>query len=254
MEYDSIREVRTIQQQALPAAVLDLHRLRHQLVVSCQADADSPLNHPQIIAALALAAELGGASAVRIQGMDNVRAVRSVTSLPIIGLTKRPAEPGGIYITPTTADALDLIEAGSQMVAFDATDRPRSTSVVQLITAIQGAGALAMADISTFPEGQAAAQLGADLLSTTMAGYTPYSAQLTGADWKLMEDLATQGLPFAAEGRLRTPEDAAKALRLGAYCVVVGSAITRPDHVTRWFSQAVSAAKLDARPAQEVER
>lgn len=223
-------------------------------MVSCQADADSPLNRPEIIAALALAAEQGGASAVRIQGVENVRAVRAATTLPIIGLTKRPAEPGGVYITPTTEDALDLIEAGSQMVAFDATDRPRSTPVSQLIGAIHDAGALAMADISTFPEGQMAAQLGADLISTTMAGYTPYSAQLTGADWSLMETLNAHHLPFAAEGRLKTPEDAARALRLGAHCVIVGSAITRPDHITRWFYQAVTDARPNGRPVQETER
>jgi N-acylglucosamine-6-phosphate 2-epimerase len=219
--------------------------------VSCQADAGSPLDRPETIASLALAAEYGGAAALRIQGVDNIQAVKRVSSLPIIGLTKRSAEAGGVYITPNTEDALSLVRAGSQMVAFDATDRERSTPVSQLIEAIHGEGALAMADISTAAEGQAAADYGADLISSTMAGYTPYSAQISDADWELMSELRAMGLPFAAEGRLRTPDEAARALRTGAYCVIVGSAITRPDHITRWFHQAIQGVAPTAHTTNE---
>ena len=96
-----------------------------------------------------------------------------------------------------------------------------------------------MADISTLEEARAACAAGADIVSTTLSGYTPYSRQLETPDWVLMDELREAGLPFVAEGRLNTPSDAAKALRRGAAFVVVGSAITRPDIITGWFAGAL---------------
>lgn len=218
-----------------------LKRLHGHLVVSCQANPDSPLRDPYIISRLALAAERGGAAGLRIQGFEDVRAVRVVTALPIIGLTKTDRGDTEVYITPTAAEAVRLAELGAEIVALDATQRPRPEPLAEMFAAVHGAGALVMADISTLEEARAALDLGADLVSTTMSGYTPYSRQLSGPDWTLMAELRESGLPFAAEGRLNTPADAARALGQGASFVVVGSAITRPDVVTSWFVRAVHA-------------
>lgn len=216
-----------------------LERLRGGLVVSCQAEVGSPLRDPYIISRLARAAELGGAVGLRVQGFADVEAVRAVTALPIIGLTKTVREDTDVFITPTLAEAVHLAELGVQIVALDATRRPRPEPLAAMFAEVHAAGAEVMADISTLEEGQAALEAGADILGTTLAGYTPYSRPLTGPDWTLMDELCAAGLPFAAEGRISTPAEAAGALGRGAAFVVVGSAITRPDVVTRWYVQAL---------------
>lgn len=216
-----------------------LERLRGQLVVSCQANPESPLRDPYIISRLALAAERGGAAGLRIQGFEDVRAVRSLTKLPIIGLTKTERDDTEVYITPTREEAVRLAELGCEIVALDATLRPRPEPLAAMFRAVHAAGALVMADISTLEEARAACAAGADIVSTTLSGYTPYSRQLETPDWVLMDELREAGLPFVAEGRLNTPSDAAKALRRGAAFVVVGSAITRPDIITGWFAGAL---------------
>ena len=210
-------------------------RLRGQLIVSCQAELGSPMRRPEIIAAMSLAAELGGAQAIRVQGYADVAAVRAVTTLPLIGLTKTVRTDTEIYITPTAQEAVHLLELGCEIVAVDATLRPRPEPFAQIARQVQAVGGLVMADVSTLEEGRQAMQGGADVLSTTLSGYTLYSPQLTEPDWPLMQALAAEGLPFMAEGRISTPAQASRALGLGALAVVVGSAITRPDVITRTF-------------------
>ncbi|PNY82233.1 N-acetylmannosamine-6-phosphate 2-epimerase [Deinococcus koreensis] len=219
-----------------------LERLRGGLVVSCQANPGSPLRDPYIISRLALAAEAGGARGLRIQGFGDVQAVRAVTALPIIGLTKTDRDDTDVYITPTSAEAVNLAELGAGIVALDATRRPRPEPLPDMIAAVHRAGAQVMADISTLDEALTAMEAGADIVGTTLSGYTPYSRQLTGPDWALLAELRAAGLPFVAEGRINSPAEAAQALGLGAHFVVVGSAITRPDVVTGWFAQALRGA------------
>jgi N-acylglucosamine-6-phosphate 2-epimerase len=216
-----------------------LGALEGGLIVSCQANPDSPLRDPYIISRLALAAEKGGAAGLRIQGLQDVEAVRAVTALPIIGLTKTDRDDTEVYITPTAAEGVRLAELGAQIVALDATSRPRPEALTEMFAAIHAAGALVMGDISTVDEARAAYDHGADIVSTTLSGYTPYSRQLAGADWELMRELREAGLAFVAEGRLNSPADAARAMQLGASFVVVGSAITRPDVITGWFKQTL---------------
>lgn len=216
-----------------------LEKLKGRLIVSCQADPGSPLRDSYIVSRLALAAEYGGAAGLRIQGLADVTAVREVSSLPLIGLTKTTRTDTEVYITPTQEEALQLIKCGSEIVAFDATDRPRPEPLEEMFHAVHAAGALVMADISTLSEAQKAYALGADIVSTTLAGYTPYSRSLATADWQLMDELRDASLPFIAEGRLKSPEDAKLALDQGAFAVVVGSAITRPDVLTRWYCDAL---------------
>ena len=222
-----------------------LERLRGQLIVSCQADAGSPMRRPEIIAALALAAELGGAGAVRVQGYADVIAVRAVTGLPLIGLTKTDRADTEVYITPTAQEAVRLRELGCEIVAVDATLRPRPEPFAQIARQVQAAGGLVMADVSTLEEARQAMRVGADVLSTTLSGYTLYSPQLAEPDWPLMQALAAEGLPFMAEGRISTPAQARRALGLGALAVVVGSAITRPDVITRTFVAGMKGGGRD---------
>lgn len=216
-----------------------LESLAGQLIVSVQADEGSPLRNTAQIVALCRAALLGGAGGLRLRSAPDVAAVRTITGVPIIGLTKQVHPGSPVYITATPQEARAIATAGADLVAFDATDLPRPVSVAELTRAIHGAGALAMADISTLEEAQAAYAAGADIVSTTMSGYTPHSPQQDAPDFELMVQLRAAGLAFVAEGRLNTPELAALARQLGAHAVVVGSAITRPDVVTGWFAQAL---------------
>lgn len=217
-----------------------LESLRGRLVVSCQANPDSPLRDPYIISRMGLAAVKGGAAALRIQGFEDVEAVRAVTDLPIIGLTKTDRDDTDVYITPTAAEATRLAALGCEIVALDATLRPRPEPLAELFAAVHAAGALVMADISTLEEARNASALGADIVGTTLAGYTPQSRALHTPDWVLMDELRGADLPFIAEGRLNSPAEARQAMERGAHAVVVGSAITRPDVVTRWFAEALA--------------
>lgn len=216
-----------------------LEAFRGKLIVSCQANPDSPLRDSYIISRMSLAAVKGGAAALRIQGFEDVQAVRAVTDLPIIGLTKTDRDDTDVYITPTSAEAVKLAALGCQVVALDATLRPRPEPLPEMFRTIHAAGALVMADINTLAEAQNAYALGADIVGTTLAGYTPQSRPLDTPDWALMDELREAGLPFIAEGRLNSPAEAAQALKHGAFAVVVGSAITRPDVVTGWFADAL---------------
>ena len=217
-----------------------LEWLRGRLVVSCQANVGSPLRQPLIMAAMAQAAEMGGAGAIRVQGVADVAAVRAVTSLPLIGLTKTDRPDTDVYITPTADEALRLHHLGCEIVAVDATLRPRPEPFAQIARLVHAAGGLVMADISTLEEARQALLDGADVLSTTLSGYTRYSPQLTAPDWPLMQALTDEGLLFMAEGRIISPAQARYALDLGALAVVIGSAITRPDVITRGFTEALN--------------
>lgn len=210
--------------------------LEHGLIVSCQPVQGGPLDRPEIVAAFALAAEAGGARALRIEGLANLRAVRAATSLPIIGLIKRidPATP--VIITATVADVRALAEAGADIIAFDATLRPgRLAPVASLAEAARAAGCLGMADTATFADAEAAREAGADILGTTLSGYTggPVPAD---PDIDLVRRCASLSVPVFAEGRYRTMDDVRAARAAGAFAVVVGSAITRPEHITDWFA------------------
>lgn len=218
-----------------------LAQLDGTLVVSCQAEAGVPLDAPEHIAAIALSVVLGGATGVRIQGVANIVAVRRKTDLPIIGLIKARRDDTEIYITPTLAEVAAIIDAGADIVALDATNRPRPADLKAMFSAIAAKARLSMADVSTLDEGKRAIDGGASLISTTMAGYTPYSNQSRGPDFKLMEQLAAADLPFVAEGRIWTPQEAVRCFELGARFIVVGGAITRPDAITRGFVEQVAS-------------
>ncbi len=133
-----------------------LDRLRGKLVVSCQPVPDGPMDRPEIVAAFALAALAGGAAGLRIEGVANVVAVRAATDAPIIGIIKRDLDDSPVRITPYLEDVDALADAGADIIAVDATRRPRPVAVQPLIERIAARGLIAMADCATAEEGQAA--------------------------------------------------------------------------------------------------
>jgi len=219
--------------------------LKGGLIVSCQALPDEPLHGAQIMAAMAKAAAQGGAVAIRANGPTDIAAIHAAVSLPLIGLYKENIPGYPVYITPTIAHASAVAGAGANIVALDATFRPRpdgldAAAILQQAKSVTGC--LVLADIATYEEGLAAWRAGADVVSTTLSGYTTGSQNLSGPDFDLLERLACDlPIPVIAEGRISTPEQAARALDLGAWAVVVGAAITRPQVITRRFIDAITS-------------
>ncbi len=214
-------------------------QVRSGLIVSCQALPGEPLHGAEMMRRMALAAQQGGACAIRANGPGDIRAIRATVDLPIIGLFKEDVAGYPVYITPTLEHAKQVAAAGAHVIAIDATARPRPQpgTLADFIAAIhRETGCLVLADIATQAEGLAAAAAGADLLSTTMSGYTAESLQQPGPDLELVQTLAAVvKIPLLAEGRYRQPAEINAALAAGALAVVVGGAITRPQEITRWF-------------------
>lgn len=212
------------------------------LIVSCQAQPGDPLFGEGIMARLALAAEQAGAIGIRANGIKDITEIKKIVSLPVIGLIKRDIPGSDVFITPTMEEVDALLEAGADIVAIDVTDRENRLLVAkQMIDHIHGRGRLVMADISTFDEGVKAEALGADLVSTTLSGYTTLSHGQDGPDLELVKALhAALNVPLAAEGRIWSPEEAVLALENGADYVVVGSAITRPQLIAQRYAERVS--------------
>lgn len=221
-----------------------IDRLKGGLVVSCQAAHDEPLHGAEIMAAMARAAAQAGAAGIRAEGPDDVRAIRKAVDLPIIGLYKIKEAGQSVYITPTFESARAIALAGADAIALDATTdrRPDGLTLEETIRRIHVELKLpVMADISTLEEGLRAERLGADMVGTTLSGYTPQSPQLEGPDWRLLEDLIARArIPVVMEGRIWEPAEARRALELGAFAVVVGSAITRPQLIAARFANAVA--------------
>lgn len=220
-----------------------LHAIKGRLIVSCQALADEPLHGAEIMARMAIAAKQGGAAAIRANSAEDVAAIRRSTGLPVIGLVKRDYPDSEVYITPTKRELLELLEAGADVIALDATlrKRPGGESLEELVSFIRSeSSCLIMADVSTLEEGLNASRLRVDLISTTLSGYTPYSPKQEGPDFDLIGRLVEcVDTPIVAEGRINTPEEAKQAMELGAYSIVVGSAITRPQLITERFAKAI---------------
>jgi N-acylglucosamine-6-phosphate 2-epimerase len=217
-----------------------LDRLRGGLIVSVQARAGSALDDPQVLAAMARAAEENGAAGVRIQGVRNLAAVRSRVSIPIVGIIKRQYEGYEPYITPTLRDVREVLDSGAEIVAFDATARPRpqGVSVAQLVAAIHDGRALAMADCAQPEDGACAHACGADVVATTLCGYTKETQGTALPALDLVRALAQLGCFVVCEGGIHAPQAATLALAAGADAVVVGTAITN----TEWLVSQYAAA------------
>ncbi|ROO85715.1 N-acylglucosamine-6-phosphate 2-epimerase [Actinocorallia herbida] len=222
-----------------------------RLIVSCQAGHGHPFRDTSAIVRMALAAVEGGAAAIRcggVGGVADVAAVRAAVDLPVVGLTKDPG--ADVFITPTVAAALAVVAAGADVVAVDGTVRPRpdGRSLRDTVSAVHEAGRLVMADVATFEDGLYAAAAGADVVGTTLSGYTTGGTPPEEPDLDLVARLvqALPSVPVIAEGRYRTPHEAGAAMRTGALAVVVGTAITDPVRITRDFVRGVEDGRPEA--------
>lgn len=223
-----------------------LEDLKGKIIVSSQAMPNEPFYDEKCMMAMMQSIINGGAAGLRVAGKRDV--VNATTfGVPIIGLTKPDKLPENwkevVYITPGVKEVKELIEAGADIIAFDGTSRPRpdGSSLEQLIKLIHFAGRLAMADIATFEEGINCAELGADIISTTLSGYTVESESSNDKpDFDLLKKLVDSvEKPIFLEGRVWNPEEAKKAFELGAHSVVIGSAITRPHLITKRFVEGI---------------
>lgn len=223
------------------------------LIVSSQALAGNPMLDTEKLASMAEAAAIGGASALRVNGADVVSNLSKRVNVPIIGINKVKDETGRTVITPNFELAKEVVDAGASIVALDATFYPSSIKE-DLKTLIQRIhtelGAMVMADISTVEEAENAASVGADAVSTTLAGYIPGALhgddELYTPNFEIIKQIASKKLPLTlvAEGRFWKPEDVAKAYSLGADAVVIGKAITNPMATTRYFIAKIKEAQV----------
>ncbi|MBN1540529.1 N-acetylmannosamine-6-phosphate 2-epimerase [candidate division KSB1 bacterium] len=224
--------------------MIELETLRGRLIVSVQADEGLPMASPEILAAVAKTVALENPAALRASLPKNIRAIKAVVSLPVIGIYKQVYDDSPVFITPTRKEAEAVVRSGAEIVALDATfrPRPRGETLQNLVAFLRDISDCSlMADISTFAEGMRAAEYGFDLIGTTLSGYTDETrerARSEEPDFDLLEHLAHEfpsSTHLIAEGRIWTPEQAVHAVELGAFAVVVGSAITRPNLITRRF-------------------
>lgn len=218
-----------------------LEKIKGKIIVSSQAMPNEPLYKEECMLALMQSVINGGATALRVAGARDVKNAKKL-NVPVIGLTKPEKLPDNwkevVYITPTLKEVDELIEADADIIAFDGTSRPRGNcDLKDIINQIHKANKLAMADISTLEEGLNCDKLGADIISTTLAGYTMESGEPTvGPDYELLKALVKNtNKPVILEGRIWEPSEVKKAFELGAFAVVIGSAITRPQLITKRF-------------------
>lgn len=225
-----------------------LERLRGGLIVSVQAWPGSAIDDPYVLAAMAAAAEANGAVAVRMQGVANLVAARARVRIPIVGIIKREYEGFEPYITPTPEEVREIAATGADVIAFDATGRtrPGGTTLDDLVAAIHAAGRLAMADCATADDGVCAQSAEADIVATTLCGYTSGTKGTPLPALSLVRQLAELDTYVIAEGGVASPDDVAEALAAGADAVVVGTAITNIDALVREFAARAAKGHPDA--------
>jgi len=229
-----------------------LQKLNKKIIVSCQASSSEPLYKEECMNAMIKSVITGGASGLRLAGERDIRNAKNFCTqnskkLPIIGITKPDPLPKNwkdvVYITPNVIDVRLLAKAGADIIAFDGTSRVRNgENLAQIICAVKELGLPAMADISTLEEGIMCRLLGADIISTTLSGYTTHTQtnKSQEPDFELLKNLVKiLDCPVILEGRIWMPEHVKHAFELGAFSVVIGSAITRPQLITQKFVQAV---------------
>jgi glucokinase-like ROK family protein len=235
-----------------------IERMQGGLVVSCQASAADVIWGPDAMASMARAAEVGGAVGIRANGPRDIAAIRKAVKLPIIGIYKQDLPGYGIRITPSLEAAREIVEAGADIVALDATIRGPSEGrlpAAELIRQVKETlGVPVMADIATLQEGIDAAQAGVDIVASTLSGYTAYSLMKKGPDFELVAQLVKNvSVPVIAEGRIATPEQAQRILELGGFAVVVGSMITRPRWIVEHYVAALREFKQQELPVIAVD-
>lgn len=209
------------------------------LIVSCQALPDEPLYSSFIMGKMALAAKEGGAVGIRANTVADIKAIKAEVNLPIIGIIKQDYDNMIPYITPTMKEIDALVEENIHVIALDATINQSENFLKEVLNKYPNQKF--MADISTIEEGLRAESLGFQFVGTTLVGYTKQSKNMN--NFEVLSTLIEKcKIPVIAEGNFDTPEKARKALEMGAYSVVVGSAITRPQLITKRFAEEVNKA------------
>ena len=220
-----------------------LDQIKGKVVVSCQALPEEPLHSSYIMSRMAVAAKQGGAAGIRAQSVEDINAIMEVCDLPMIGIIKRNYPDSDVYITASMKEIEELLTTKCQIISLDATDRPRPNGekTEDLVARIHEAGRLAMADCSTYEECAKAQEIGFDIISTTLCGYTPYSKKVDGPNFELLKKCVdTLTVPVIAEGKINTPEDLRRVYEeCGVFSAVVGGAITRPQQITARFVGAL---------------
>ena len=225
-----------------------INKLENKVIVSVQAQDNEPLNKPEHLLAISQSVVAGGAGGLRLCGIQNIRHIMKNVSHPIIGLTKLEPTPinwlDKVYISATIKDVKELLKTNIDFIAIDGTQRSRAddSTLKDQIDLIKNEGKVVIADISTFEEGIEAAKAGADIISTTLSGYTKETRYKIneGPDFELLAELIQESqAPVILEGRIWDPTDVKKAFEIGAFTVVIGTAITRPHLITKRFVSAV---------------
>ena len=216
-----------------------IEAIKGGLMVSCQAYPGEPLRHPETMAQMAMAAVEGGAVGIRCQGLSDIAAIKGQVEVPVIGIWKDGRE--GVYITPTLRHARCCASAGADIVAIDATGRPRpdGRTYADTVRVLHDEGIVVMADCGSFADAERAVEAGSDIISTTLSGYTGERKKTDGPDFDLLGRMVAafgDATPVLCEGRIHTPDQLTQAMSMGAWAAVVGTAITHPTSITRWFA------------------
>lgn len=219
-----------------------MKEIKNNLIVSCQALENEPLHSPFIMSRMALAAKMGGAKGIRANSIDDIREIKKIVDLPIIGIIKKDYPGTSVYITPTMKEIDDLVKERVDIIAMDATfsKRLNGETLDEFFKKVKNKypQQIFMADCSTVAEAIHADKIGFDFIGTTLVGYTPQSKgdKIEANDFEIMRKIIKEVKhPVIGEGNLNTPIKAKRALDLGCYSVVVGSMITRPQVITKYF-------------------
>lgn len=222
-----------------------LSHINHNLIVSCQALEDEPLHGSEIMAKMAEAAKQGGAKAIRCNSVIDCKAIKEQTGLPVIAIIKRNYDDSDVFITATLKEVKELLTVEPNVIALDATARirPNGEKLKDLVDYIHdNSNTLVMGDIATKEDAHYAFDCNVDILSTTLSGYTEETKNncTVNPDFDLVEALTkTYSIPVIAEGKIHTPKQAKRMFELGAWSIVIGGAITRPQLITETFVKGI---------------
>jgi N-acetylmannosamine-6-phosphate 2-epimerase/N-acetylmannosamine kinase len=218
-----------------------LSELRGNLIVSCQASETSAFRESALMARFARAAVEGGARGIRADGPDDIRAIRSAVDVPIVGIGKVMQADGEILITPCLEGADELVKAGADLIALDCTARGQRYGALGRLRQIRNEiGVPVLADIATVEEAVQAAEAGADAVLSTLRGYTSETRHVEDFEPAFIGELVRAvNVPVIAEGRIQTPAQIRAALAAGAFAIIIGTAITRPEMITQRFVSAL---------------
>ena len=224
-----------------------LFKIKNGLIVSCQARVGWAMYGTEIMASFAKAAEEGGAVGIRATGPDNIKAIKEKINLPIIGINKVWTEGSDVYITPTYESAKEILDKGIEIIAIDATQRkrPGNETFEEIIFKIRinYPDVLIMGEISTIEEANNVKDLNIDLISTTLSGYTKESSEIKTVNLELISKIKNiTDKPIICEGKVSSSKDAIDAFKAGAFSVVVGTSITRPEVITKRFVEDIKSA------------